>query len=58
MWSENFEKKKEGQRVQERDIKAIWPLRNLKPLFDDEGSDLSGYRIEFRWPLAYASGKC
>ncbi len=44
VWSKDFEKKKESQWAQEREIRAIWPLKNLKPLFDEEGSDLSGYR--------------
>jgi hypothetical protein len=56
VWFENFEKK-EGQWASERDIKVIWPLRNLKPLFDEEGGVWSDYWTEFRWPLAHANVK-
>jgi hypothetical protein len=40
-----------------REIKMIWPLRNLKPFFDEECNVLCGYWIEFRWSLAHASVK-
>jgi len=56
MWSEEFEKKKVGEWAQEREIKTIWPLRNLEPLFDEEGSDLGGYTTKLRWTLAHAKG--
>jgi len=35
MWFENFEKMKDDRWAQEIEISAIWPLRNLKPLFDE-----------------------
>jgi hypothetical protein len=57
VWSEEFEKKKEGQWVQEIQIKAIWPFRNLKLLFDEEGCVLCGYWTELRWSLAHANVK-
>jgi hypothetical protein len=40
-----------------RDFKMIWPLRNLKPLFDEKGMDLSDYMTKLRWPLVHASEK-
>jgi hypothetical protein len=43
VWCEDFEKMKEVQWAQERKIKTIWPIRNLKPVFDEEGSILCGY---------------
>jgi len=57
MWSKEFEKKKEGHWVQDKEIRTIWPLRNLKPLFDEESNDLNGYITKLRWPLAHASRK-
>ncbi len=34
--SKDFEKR--GQWAQESEIRAIWPLENLKPLYDEEGN--------------------
>ncbi len=56
VWSKKIAKKKEAQWAQKKDIRAIWPLRNLKPLFDEEGNDLDGYRTKLRWPQAHANG--
>jgi hypothetical protein len=44
VWSEEFEKKKKSQWVQEKKIRTIWPFKNFKPLFDEKGSDLNGYK--------------
>jgi hypothetical protein len=30
--------------------RSKWSDPLVKPLFDEEGSDLGGYKIEFRWP--------
>jgi hypothetical protein len=57
VWSEDFEKMKEGQWAQKREIKTTWPLRNLKPFFDEEGNVLCDYWIELGWSLAHASVK-
>jgi hypothetical protein len=57
VWFKDFEKKKEGQWAQDKEIRTIWPLKNLKPLFDEESSDLNGYITKLRWPLAHASRK-
>jgi hypothetical protein len=43
VWFKDFEKMKEGQWAQERKIRMILPLRNLKPLFDEEGNVLCDY---------------
>jgi hypothetical protein len=42
VWSVDFEKKKKGQWAQKKEIRVIWPLRNLKPFFDEEGKVLNG----------------
>jgi hypothetical protein len=39
--SEEFEKR--GQWAQESEIRAIWPLGNLKPLYDEEGDFFAGF---------------
>jgi len=49
VWYEKFEKKKKDHGAQERErSKRSETLRNLKPLFDEEGSVLCGYWTEFR----------
>ncbi len=48
--SEDFEKR--GQWAQENEMRAIWPLGNLKPLFDEKNSFFAGFRTELRWSLA------
>jgi hypothetical protein len=48
IWSEDIKKEKKGQWAQEREIRVIWPLRNLKPLFVEEGNNLGGYKIKLR----------
>jgi len=49
MWYEKFEKKKKDHGAQERErSKRSETLRNLKPLFDEEGSVLCGYWTELR----------
>jgi hypothetical protein len=53
--SENFEKR--GQWAQESEIRVIWPLRNLKAVYDEKGDFFVGFRMELRWPLAQASLK-
>ncbi len=58
VWSKEFEKKKEGQWVQKREIRTIWPLRNLKPLFDEKGNDLGGPQVHANgwfWKCIYHS---
>jgi hypothetical protein len=52
----DFEKKKEDQWTHERDIRAIWPLRNLKLLFDQKGSDLDGCMIELGSHMVMSTG--
>jgi hypothetical protein len=46
----DFEKK--GQQVQESEIKAISPLGNLKPFYDEEGGFFASFWTKLRWPLA------
>jgi hypothetical protein len=53
--SEDFEKK--DQWAQESEIKAIWSLKNLKPLYDEKSSFFVSLWTELRWPLAQASVK-
>jgi len=53
--SKDFEKR--GQWAQESEIRAIWPLENLKPLYDEEGNFFAVSWIEFKWSLAQARMK-
>ncbi len=44
------------QWAQDREIRMIWPFRNLKPLFVEGGRNLGGHRIWIRWPHVHANG--
>jgi hypothetical protein len=52
---EDFEKR--GQWAQESEIRVIWPLENLKLLYDEGGGFFVGFCTKFRWPLARANVK-
>jgi hypothetical protein len=52
---EDFEKR--SQWAQKNEIRTIWPLENLKPLYDVEGDFFASFWTEFRWPLTWASVK-
>ncbi len=45
MWSKEIEKRRKANGLK-REIREIWPLRNLKPLFVDEGKNLGGHRFK------------
>jgi hypothetical protein len=47
---EDFEKR--GQWAQESEIRVIWPLENLKPLYDEEGDFFASVWMKLSWPLA------
>ncbi len=53
--SKDFEKR--DQWAQKNEIGAIWPLKNLKPLYDEEDNFFAGFWTKFRWLLVQANVK-